>query len=56
MLTLNVLYASKEIMWPCVNFKPKVDTQPEKSVTPVNKITSNTDSATSNCNCGYVNS
>ena len=40
------------------NLKPKVDAQPRKSVTPVEKATSDTDStsATSNCNCGYVNS
>ena len=38
------------------NLKPKVDAQPRKSVTPVEKTTSDTDSATSNCNCGYVNS
>ena len=38
------------------NLKPKVDAQPQKSVTPVEKTTSDTDSATSNCNCRYVNS
>ena len=38
------------------NLKPKVDAQSQKSVTPVEKTTSDTDSATSNCNCGYVNS
>ena len=32
------------------------DAQPHKSVTPVEKTTSDTDSAISNCNCGYVNS
>ena len=36
--------------------KSKVDAQPQKSVTPVEKTTSDTDSATSNCNYGYVNS
>ena len=38
------------------NLKPKVDAQPQKSATQVEKTTSDTDSATSNCNCGYVNS
>ena len=35
------------------NLKPKVDAQPQKSVTPVEKTTSDTDSATSNCNCSF---
>ena len=38
------------------NLKSKVDAQPQKSLTPVEKTISDTDSATSNCNCGYVNS
>ena len=38
------------------NLKPRVDAQPQKSVTPVEKTTSDADSATSNCNRGNVNS
>ena len=62
MLTLSALYANEDIMWPYVNMqkygnlKLKVDAQPPKSVTPVEKTTNDTDSATSNCNGRYVNS
>ena len=47
MLTLSALYG---------NLKPKVDAQPLKSVTLVEKATSDADSANSNCGRGYVNS